>query len=143
MAAGGGTPHYGTITASTLGAYGDVTGNWIKNPGCLGAIITINQTAQSSTLTLPTFKIQGRIGGGSSGYTFASVATTATPGVVQFKVHPALSSAGAVGTGGVASAVGAPIIRVKDVLPAQFRINSTNVGSGTVTWEAYVDFIPS
>src|SRR5438105_3858159 len=140
-----GHPNYGTITASTLGAKAATTGGWIKNPGCLGAIFTFHVTAHSTT-TRPTFKVQGRVGGTTDAYTFATIATTASSGtgkVAILKVHPLLSTAGGVGSAGTTNTVGSPRKFVRDLLPAQFRVNSTNLGgAGTVTWECFVDFLP-
>jgi hypothetical protein len=122
-----------TIQASAAST--DVTGAWITNPGYLGGVFTFVVTAQSATAILPTFKVQGRAGDTTRGYDIATLATTAgLNSVARIVVFPGISTAGG-------STVANPAEHISSVLPLQFRVKSTNGGSGTVTWAAYVDLI--
>jgi hypothetical protein len=122
-----------TIQASAAST--DVTGAWLQNPGYLGGCFTFYVTAQSATAILPTFTVQGRVGGTTKGYNLATLATTAgLDSVARIVIFPGISTASG-------STVANPAEYVSQPLPAQFRVKSTNAGSGTVTWAAYVDLI--
>jgi hypothetical protein len=122
-----------TIQASANST--DTTGAWITNTGYRGGSFTFWVTAQSATAILPTFTIQGRVGGTTRGYNIATLATTGgLDSVASITVYPGISTA-------AVSTAANPAEFVSKPLPYQFRVKSTNAGSGTVTWAAYVDLI--
>lgn len=118
----------------------DTTSAWFVNPGVRGAIFTFDITAQSATAILPTFTVQGRVGGSTKAYNVASLASTTPSGVAVLVVCPSASTAGSEFPAGAGGSTG-PRGIVALPLPAQFRVRSTNAGSGTVTWAGWVDLV--
>lgn len=117
----------------------DTTSMWFKNEGAVGGIFTFDVTAQSATAILPTFTVQGRVGNTTKAYNLASLASTALAPVVLV-VYPSATTAGSEFPAGAGGSSG-PRAMVSLPLPFQFRVRSTNAGSGTVTWAGWVDLL--
>lgn len=126
-----------TIQASANST--DTTSAWFKNPGAVGGLFAFHVTAQSATAILPTFTVQGRVGNSSEAYNLGRLASTSPSGIATLLVYPGASTAGTrpAGAGGSTGPHGV----VSAPLPFQFRVRSTNAGSGTVTWAGSVDLL--
>lgn len=96
-------------------------------------------TAQSATAILPTFTVQGRVGNTTVAYNVGQVASTTPSGVATLLVYPGASTGGARPAGAGGSTGPHDVSSLP--LPYQFRVRSTNAGSGTVTWAGWVDLI--
>lgn len=118
----------------------DTVSGWITNPRGTGGMFTFHVTAASATAILPTWTVQGRVGNSSRAYNIASLATTSTSSVNVLVVYPAATTAGSEFPAGGGGSSGARGI-VSLPLPYQFRVRSTNAGSGTVTWAGWVDLL--
>lgn len=118
----------------------DTTSMWIRNEGAAGAIFTFHVTAASATAILPTWTVQGRVGNTTRAYNIASLATTSTSSVNVLVVYPSATTAGSEFPAGAGGSTGARGI-VSLPLPYQFRVRSTNAGSGTVTWAGWAELL--
>lgn len=117
----------------------DTTSPWIKNPGAVGGLFAFHVTAQSATAIVPTFTVQGRVGNTTQAYNLGVLASTTPLGIATLLVYPGLSTAG-VRPAGAGGSTG-PHEVISAPLPFQFRVRSTNAGSGTVTWAGWVDLL--
>lgn len=127
------------LTIQASAASTDASSMWYQNQGARGGVFQFNVTAASATGILPTFTVQGRVGDTTKAFNVGQVVSTSTSSVVTLVVYPGASTAqirppSAGGSSGAHDVWSAP-------LPYYFRVKSTNAGSGTVTWAAWVDLI--
>ncbi len=114
-----------TILAST--SRGDTTTRDYTFDEFRGADFFVKQTAQASTLASVSVKIQGKVPGTTEYYTLATISpATAATFTKRLRIYPGASTA--------LNSTGLDPTVLNELLPATWRIASTNVSTSAVTF---------
>jgi hypothetical protein len=123
-----------SYVAVASAAYGDLTGLDQVNDGCRGGYFTLDRTAAGTTLAFPIVRIEGKIVGTTKYVELLRFTnTTVQTGTNTMLMHPDASTFGA-------STMAATQMSAM-LLPAVWRVFSTNTSTGTVTWSLSASLI--